>query len=294
MTMLHLLPFLLAALGAPHIGDIIAPGATLQVLANGFGFTEGSISDKKGNVYFTDQPNNRILRWNVDGSITQWLQPSGRSNGMWFDKKGNLITCADENNQLWRISPTQETKVLIHDWEGKLLNGPNDVWVRPDGGMYITDPLYVRTYWTRDPACQTGTENVFFLSKDYKVLKPVDTAMKRPNGIIGSPDGKILYVSDIDGGVTYKYKMALDGTLLDKTEFCKFGSDGMTMDDEGNVYCTGKGVTVFNKEGKQIEHIDVPEAWVGHVAFGGRDHRMLFIAASHGIYGLKMRVRGAY
>jgi len=274
--------------------DIIAPGATLQVLGNGFGFTEGSISDKHGNVYFTDQPNNRILRWNVDGSIIQWMKPAGRSNGMWFDHKGDLITCADENNQLWLIKPDQETKVLIHDWNGKLLNGPNDVWVRPDGGMYITDPLYVRTYWTRDPASQTGTENVFFLSKDYKILKPVETGMKRPNGIIGSPDGKILYVSDIDGGVTYRYKMALDGSLNDKTEFCKFGSDGMTMDDEGNVYCTGKGVTVFDKTGRQIEHIAVPEDWVGHVAFGGRDHHMLFIAASHGIYGLKMRVRGAY
>jgi len=285
---------LVAATSFAADSDIKAPGAKLKKLADGFKFTEGPAADKKGNVYFTDQPNDRIVKWSTDGTISDWLKPAGRSNGTYFDKDGNLIACADEKNELWSISPDKKTTVLTKDFSGKLLNGPNDLWIRPDGNIYFTDPLYKRPYWKRDPEMQQPGQYVYFLNRKSRDIKPVATDLKQPNGIIGAPDGKTLYVADIGAGKTYSFSIQSDGSLSNKKLFCELGSDGMTRDSDGNVYLTGKGVTVFNSEGKQIDHIDVPEPWTANVTFGGKDGKLLFITASEAIYGIEMRVKGAY
>jgi gluconolactonase len=279
----------LLAAGAPA-GGIIAPGARLEKLADGFKFTEGPACDAEGNVFFTDQPNDRILRWSVDGKLTTWLQPCGRSNGLCFDAQGNLWACADEKNELWSISPDKGMTIVVKDYEGKLLNGPNDVWVCPDQGIYFTDPYYKRAYWKRGP--KEMKEDVYYVSPDRKQVRRVVDDMRQPNGIIGTPDGKTLYIADIGAGRTYAYDIQPDGSLSNKRLFCKLGSDGMTLDDEGNVYLTGKGVTVFDRSGKQIEHIAVPEPWTANVCFGGRDRHTLFITASTKLYGLRMRTKG--
>jgi gluconolactonase len=117
--------------------------------------------------------------------------------------------------------------------------------------------------------------------------------MRQPNGIIGTPDGKTLYVADIGGRKSYVYDIQPDGTLANKKPFCEMGSDGMTIDEQGNVYLTGKGVTVFDKTGKKILQIDVAESWTGNVCFGGKDMKTLFITASKGLYAMKMSVKGA-
>ena len=271
---------------------ILAPGAKLQKLAGGFLFTEGPACDAEGNVYFTDQPNDRIMIWSADGKLSTFMQPCGRSNGLCFDNQGNLISCADEQNQLWSIDiKTKQHTVLVKDYGGKLLNGPNDVWVRPDNGLYFTDPYYQREYWRRGPKEQ-DVEGVYFLSADRKTLKRVVGDMVRPNGIIGTPDGKTLYVSDIDGHKTYSYAIQEDGTLSDKKHFCEMGSDGMTIDDAGNVYLTNHGAFAFDKTGKQVLKIDVPENWCGNICFAGKDRQTLFITASKGIYAIRTRTRG--
>jgi gluconolactonase len=289
--MCYALLMLLSTLNGPA-GPIIAPGAKLEKLAGGFAFTEGPATDEEGNVYFSDQPNDRIVKWSVDGKVEDWMKPCGRSNGMCFDKHLNLIACADDHNQLWSISPTRQVTVLVQNFEGKLLNGPNDVWLRPDGGMYFTDPLYARPYWKRDPAVQQTGEHVLYLGPDHKKLVTVDTAMTKPNGIIGTPDGHTLYVADIGGDKTYSYEIKKDGSLANRKLFCSMGSDGMTIDNLGNVYLTGHGVTVFDKAGAKIEHIDVPETWTGNITFAGKDRTLLFITASTSIYGIQMLVHG--
>ena len=119
------------------------------------------------------------------------------------------------------------------------------------------------------------------------------TDLVQPNGIIGTPDGKTLFVADIKAGKTYAYDIQVDGALTNKRLFCELGSDGMTLDAEGNLYLTGKGVSVFDKSGMKIEQIDVPEPWTANVSFGGKDHRTLFITASTGFYSIKLRVKGA-
>ena len=280
-----------ASLGQAADSSIISPGATLQKLADTFSFTEGPASDPEGNVFFTDQPNDRILEWSVEGKLSTFMSPCGRANGLCFDAEGNLWACADEANALWRIHPDKRVDVVVSNYEGKLLDGPNDVWITPRGGVYITDPFYKRPYWKRGE--KEIPECVYYLGPELKKLVRVIDDFKQPNGIIGTADGKTLYVADIGGHKTYRYSIQADGALTDKSLFCELGSDGMTIDKEGNVYLTGKGVTVFDASGKQIEHIDVVEPWTANVCFGGKDHRTLFITASKCLYSLKMRVQGA-
>jgi len=271
---------------------VIAPGAKLEKLAGDFKFTEGPTCDKDGNVFFTDQPNNRILKWSVDGKLSTFMQPAGRANGMFFDAQGNLIACADEKTELWSIAPDGKHTVLAKEYEGKKFNAPNDVWVRADGSLYFTDPFYKRDWWDYDRPPQ-GTEQVYFLSADRKTLKRVTTNLAQPNGIIGTPDGKMLFVADIKAGKTYAYDIQTDGSLTKKRLHCELGSDGMTLDTEGNLYLTGNGVIVFDKAGKRIAHIGVPEPWTANVSFGGKDHNTLFITASAGLYSIRMQNRGA-
>lgn len=291
------LPLLAWACSVPSLpageSPVLAAGATLQQLAGEYRFTEGPTADGAGNVYFTDQPNDRILRWNAaDGTVEDWLKPAGRANGLFLTAGGDLLAAADQHNQLWSIAPDRSVSVLLERQDGKLLNGPNDIWVSGRGDIYFTDPLYPRDYWNRDPRMQQSGQHVYMLAAGAVEAGPVLTDLEQPNGIIGSLDGQTLYVSDISAGRTYAYDIGADGVPRNKRLFCELGSDGMTTDNQGNVYLTGKGVTVFDKAGKQIEHIDVPQDWTANVTFGDSRHDLLFITASQAIYGIRMRVRG--
>lgn len=271
--------------------SVVAEGAKVEKLAGGFKFTEGPAVDAEGNVFFTDQPNNRIYKWSVDGKLSVFHEKPGRANGLFFDKKGNLLACADLNNQLWSIDPKGKVTVLVKGYKGKNLNGPNDLWIDPKGGIYFTDPFYRRPYWNRGPMEQDG-QHVYYLYPDRKKLIRVTDDLVTPNGIIGTPDGKLLYVADLGARKTYVYNINADGTLSNKKLFCSMGSDGMTIDDKGNVYLTEKGVTVFNSAGEKIEHIDIDAGWTANVCFGGRDNQTLFITAQTSLYSVRMRVKG--
>lgn len=272
--------------------NIVAEGAELTLVAEEYKFTEGPATDKNGDVYFTDQPNDRIVKWSAaTNTVSDWMQPSGRSNGLYFDHDGNLLSCADEKNELWRIDMEKNTTVLISDFEEKLLGGPNDLWVDPDGGIYFTDPLYERPWW--EPTENRITERrVYYITPSIGEVKIVAEDFVMPNGIIGTADGKTLYIADIGDKKTYMYSVMEDGTLSDRTLFCELGSDGMTLDHQGNVYLTGEGVTVFDKTGKQIKHIEVPEKWTANVTFGGPNQNILFITAMDSVYTLEMAVNG--
>ena len=273
--------------------SVVTRGARLEKLPGEFHFTEGPTCDAEGNVFFTDQPTNRILKWSVDGRLSTFLQPAGRANGMYFDPGGQLIACADEKNELWSIAPDGTVSVLAGEYGGTRLNGPNDVWVRPDGAIYFTDPFYKRSWWTHDTMPQDG-QHVYFLSADRRQFVRVIDNLVKPNGIIGTPDGKMLYVTDIEAGKTYRYNIAPDGSLAGQTLAVDQGSDGMTLDNEGNLYLTGEGVSVFDQAGGHIERILVPdEPWTANVSFGGKGRRMLFITASTGLYAVATRVTGA-
>lgn len=291
-------PFLQTRVNSfPSPVDTGISGATLEIDApvlvdSTFAFTEGPAVDKNGNVYFTDQPNDKIWEYGIDGKLSVFMDHAGRSDGMYLDNSGNIISCADEHNELWSISPDKKVTVLARNFEGGIFNGPNDIWVNPvSSGMYFTDPYYPRNYWAKDHQ-HLSRENVYYLTKKGRKTRLAASGLNKPNGIIGSADGKTLYVADIGANKTYQYAIRKNGRLSNKQLFTNQGSDGMTIDNEGNIYLTGEGVTVYNSQGSFVEHIKIPEAWTANVCFGGRDMHLLFITASKSIYIVEMKVKG--
>jgi len=279
--------------GSVSPDSILAPGAKLQLISNQFSFTEGAAVDKAGNVFFTDQPNDKIWKYSIDGKLSVFKDKAGRSNGMYFDRNDNLITCADEHDELWSIDPQGKVTALIRSYLGYRLNGPNDLWIDPKGGIYMTDPYYQRDYWDRNkPDSGLGGQFVYYLYPDKRAFTIAEKNVVQPNGIVGTPDGQHLFVVDIGAGLIYKYDIQQDGSLINRQLFVKELADGITLDDRGNLYCAGRGVTVYNKDGKRIAHIDVPEQWTANLCFGGKNKNVLFITASKSLYAIPTLVKG--
>lgn len=270
--------------------NIIARDAKPILISDQFKFTEGPAVDKKGNIFFTDIIEDKIWKYSIDGQLTLFLDKTGHSDGMYFDKKGNLVTAADEKNEIWSISPDKKISVLLDNYEGKRFNGPNDLWINRKGGIFFTDPYYQRPYWERKKPDLNG-QHVYYFPKGAKTAFVVDSNLVKPNGIVGSADGKSLFVADIGDKKTYKYDIGRNGSLSNRRLFTEMGSDGMTLDNHGNLYLTGQGVTVFNSKGEKIEHIAIP-GWTANVCFGGKNRDILFITANKTVYTLQMNVRG--
>ena len=267
--------------------SVVVPGAQVEKLAGGFRFTEGPAADAEGNIFFTDIPNNRIHKWSLNGKLSIFLENSGGANGLFSDKAGNLIACEGGGQQLVSIDPNGNVAVLADKYDGKKFNSLNDLWIAPNGGIYFTDPRY----GSRDSMGQDG-EHVYYLAPERKRLIRVINDMVRPNGLIGTADGKTLYVADHGANKTFVYTANEDGTLSNKKLFAQEGSDGMTIDNHGNVYLTTSTVVVYNKDGEKIETINVPEQ-PANVCFGGKDKQTLFITARTSLYSVRMQVKGA-
>lgn len=316
---------LLCALFCPSCSDddpsgtsgLIATDARIENLGDGFSFTEGPAVDKDGNVFFTDQPNDIIYKWNAStNEITPFLEETGRSNGMAFDKDGFLITCADMYGEVWKINPNDKSHiVLVDNYNGKHLNGPNDVWINPvDGGIYITDPIFPREYWEdEDPRKQgwppTHSEqaeegkggHVYYLAPGSTELIRVTNqadwdADSWPNGVVGTPDGKMLYVNKWEGdnmGGTWVFDINADGSLTNLRKFAEIGGDGMSMDERGNIYISnGLGVVVLDPEGNELVTIFTGGGATNNV-FAGSDQKTLFITGpADKVNSLEMNVKG--
>ncbi|MET3114380.1 gluconolactonase [Pedobacter sp. CG_S7] len=263
----------------------------LKLIGSDFSFTEGCSSDGKGNVFFTDQPNDKVWKYSTDGKLTLFMDKSGRANGTYFDSKGNLIMCADEKGEIWSVNLNGKVKILLTDYNGKQLNGPNDLWVDLKGGIYLTDPYYQRSYWTRNSP-DIKSQDVYYLPKGSKSAIMVADGFEKPNGIVGTPDGKYLYVADINAGKIYKYTIANDGSLSSKKLLINRGADGMTLDDKGNLYLTGgDGVYIYNKKGIAIGTIIVPKG-SSNVCFSGMNKDILFITSKNAVYTIPMNAKG--
>lgn len=285
--------FLLNCKSIPENQSIVAKNAKPVLVSNAFSFTEGPSADKMGNVYFTDQPNNKIYKWDwKTNNVSLFMDKTGRANGTYVDAKGNLITCSDENGEVWKISADKNVQILTNNYKGLRFNGPNDLWIDKSGGIYLTDPFYKRDYWENFQQ-EIPKENLYYLAKN-GTLSLLDDHFVKPNGIIGSEKSHKLYVSDFGANITYQYDISESGKIENKKIFCKMGSDGMAIDNLGNVYLTGDGVTVFNPNGEKINHFPIAENWTANVTFGGKNFSTLFITASKSIYTLKMNVHKAY
>jgi gluconolactonase len=275
---------------APKLQKIVAKDATVEKIASGYKFTEGPAVDRHGRIFFTDQPNDKIYIWEEGKEITVFEVEGERSNGLYFNKEGELVSCADFRNKLIKIDMEGKKTVLVDEFEGKHLNGPNDLWIHPNGNIYFTDSYYHRPWWPEGHE-QVQDERAVYLLKTNGELSRVAAEYKMPNGIIGSPDGKTLYVADINDKKTWQYAIQPDGSLSDKTFFAPEGSDGMTVDNRGNVYLTNDAVSVFSKKGEKLGNIEIPER-PANVVLGGKEGNILFVTARTSVYVLKMKVKG--
>ncbi len=279
---------------ASAIEGVIAEGQRLELVAEGYKFTEGPASDTEGNVYFTDQPNDRILRFDAKTrTVETWLQPAGRSNGLFFTPSGRLIACADADNELWSINVADKSHdVILGKFDKKRFNGPNDCWVDSDGTIYFTDPFYKRPYWKHSEP-ELTQQDVYRVAVTGHEVTVAASHFEQPNGIVGDPVKRLLFVADIRAKKTYRFRIDTDGNLVDRTLHCEMGSDGMTLDQDGRLYLTGKdGVTVFDPAGNKLGSIATPEGWTANVCFGGTDRNELFITAGKGFYTIKTMTRG--
>lgn len=293
MTKLLLLGvlFLSVLYGQSQDNQLFDKNSKVTKIGGGYAFTEGPSVAPDGRVFFTDQPNDKIDVWSEKGNaITTFLQPCERSNGTYFNQKGELVACADLHNRLVIFDKSGKMKIIAENYNGQPLNAPNDLWIAPNGGIYFSDPYYVRDYWEPGRKEVQNKRGVYYLNPEGKVIRVIDD-YKQPNGLIGTPDGKTLYVSDINDQKIWKYDIQPDGSLSNKTFFAPEGSDGMTIDNQGNVYLTNKVVSVFNPRGENIARIEAPEQ-PSNVCFGGKKRNILFITARTSVYTLKMNTKG--
>ncbi len=275
---------------ASAIDHLIKTKGSITQVASGFSFTEGPAVNSLGEVYFTDQPNNKIYRWQEPDQITEWEVDGERANGLYFLSDSVLIACADYRNKLIGIDKQGNKTVLVEGYQGKYLNGPNDLWIHPNGNIYFSDSYYHRPWWPEGHEEVQDQRSVYCFKPNGDLMR-VAEGFEMPNGLIGTPDGKQLYISDIRAKKIWKYTIEADGRLAQKTFFAPEGSDGMTIDNQGNVYLTNSVVSVFSAKGDKLGEIEVPER-PSNVCFGGKNRQMLFITAQTSVYSIAMRVKG--
>jgi gluconolactonase len=254
----------------------------------GFQFTEGPAADASGTVYFSDVRASRIHRWAAGGGVTPYREQSGGANGLYFTPAGRLVVCESQSRRIVDDDLAGQLRVLADAYDGKKLNSPNDIWVRPDGGIYFTDPRY---------GSQAGVEqdgmHTYFIPPDGGPLLRVTSDLTTPNGVDGTPDGETVYIADAGAGQVWRYKSQPDGTLTEKSAFVPRSVDGMTLDERLNVYlATGPNIEIYDAAGQLLQAIAFPEQ-PSNVAFGGPDFRTLFVTARSSVYTLAMTVRGA-
>ena len=271
----------------------VAPIGKVRKLAGGFRFTEGPAWDaKSGAWYFSDLPNKKLHRWTKEKGVELIRTGKAFSNGIVIDGQGRLVFCEVPGRRIVRRLKDGREETLADKCDGKPIGMPNDLWRTPNGGIYFTIP---RTNKKRARVVPANAVNgtVCYIAPDGKTVRDVGVGLKSPNGIVGTRDGKWLYVADPGSRKCWRYSIKPDGSLAKKTVAVPRGSDGLAVDEHGNLYTTGRdeGVLIFSWEGKQIASIPVPER-PANMKFGGKDRRTLFITARTGIYAVKMNVRG--
>ena len=203
----------------------------LTCLHDGFQFTEGPAADATGNVFFTDIPNNRIHKWTLDGKLETFRENSGGSNGLMFDARGDLVMCEGSSRRVTQLDPEGNLTVLADRYDGKRLNSPNDLWIDGRGGIYFSDPCYGST-----ADLEQDGRHVYYIPPDASELKRVTEDLVNPNGLIGTADGKLLYIADHGADKTYVYDIQPDGTLANKRRGAGPGRVGQPLPDHGRCH----------------------------------------------------------
>jgi len=264
----------------------------VELIQGGFGFTEGTVwVPALGVLRFSDIPASRIHQYDpsTDG-LSVWREPSGNTNGSALAPNGDLIMCEHSGRRISR-SPAAGSPAptpVATEYQSGAFNSPNDAIVRSDGQIYFTDP----TYGLGNQTPELGFRGVFRVDGQGTVHL-VDDAYQQPNGIALSPDETKLYVSDSAAGDVYVYEVAPDGSTGPRALFVELGpSDGMAVDDAGNLYfTTSNGIEVHAADGSPWGTLAVPEQ-PANCAFGDEDRRTLYITARTGLYRVRLAIPG--
>ena len=289
----------------PAFDALVSTDAVIEHLADGFGFTEGPVwvDDGDGFLLFSDIPGNRIVKWEPDGTVSDFLAPvfegeyeSGLvgSNGITVDPAGDIVFTEHFNGRLSRIAADGSRSVVVDTFEGGRFNSPNDLDYHSDGTLYFTDPPYGLP--TPDDRAQ-DVNGIYRLAPDGEVTRLAD--QEGPNGIAFAPDESRLYVADSAAGFWNAYGVEADGTLgeaellLDASGVDEPGApDGLKVDAQGNLWATGPGgVWVIAPDGRHLGTIKPTEV-PANVAFGDDDRRTLYMTARTGLYRIRANVAG--
>lgn len=262
-------------------------------IAGGFQFTEGPVWHPRRYLLFSDIPANRIYRLGPDGNVQVWREPSGNSNGLTYDRQGRLVACEHGNRRVSLTAADGPPQPLATYYRGKRLNSPNDAVVRSDGSIYFTDP----PYGIQEGDRELPYNGVFRIAPD-GALELVADDFGRPNGVTLAPDEATLYVDDSERRQIRASDVAPDGSLSNGRLWADMASpdtgspDGIKVDREGNVYCTGPGgVWVYTPEARCLGVLKGPEQ-PANLAFGGDDLRTLYITARTSLYALRTKIPG--
>jgi len=262
-------------------------------VASGLRFTEGPLWHPDGYLLFSDIPANTIYRLDPDGTLTPWRRPSGNSNGLTFDRQGRLIACEHGTRRVSLTEADGSLSALATHFESKRLNSPNDVVVRSDGSIYFTDPPYGIGEGERE----LPHNGVYRITPGGGVELLVDD-FDRPNGLAFSPDEGTLYIDDTVRRHIRAFDVARDGSLSNGCVLAHMqsdiagGPDGMKVDEEGNIYCTGPGALwVYTPGGDLVGRVVLPQL-PANLAFGGPDRRTMYLTARTSVYSLPVRIPG--
>jgi len=279
---------------------LIEPGAKVTKLAGDLKFTEGPVwLPKEKKLVFSDIPNSKLMQWSEKDGLSVF-RPSEQANGNILDLDGLLISCQHAARNLIRTEADGKITVLADKFDGKRFNSPNDVAIRSDGTLWFTDPP-----WGLTGAAEVPGHWVYKLDPKTGKVEVVVKDLAMPNGINFSPDESRIYIADTGGHTKHPdpafhklpagvhcYEVSKEGQLGKKLFTIPEGSDGMTLDVEGNLYTTHGGVNIFNADGKKLGQIKVPEG-PANVTFGGDDYKTLFITARTSLYSIRMKNAGA-
>ncbi|MEX0739132.1 MAG: SMP-30/gluconolactonase/LRE family protein [Pseudohongiella sp.] len=280
---------LLAGSAFAQNAELVAPGVEAELLTDGFVFTEGPAADAEGNVYFSDIPTSTNYVWTNAGELQTFRENSNGTNGLFFDRDWQLFAAEGGAGRITALNSDGQAAVVVDEYESEPFNSPNDLWLDAEGGIYFTDPRYGDESNNPQPGYY-----VYYLAPGADEAVAIITDLVKPNGIIGTRDGQTLYVADHLGNETYAYDITAPGQVDNKRLLAEQGSDGLTLDEHGNLYLTGgNNITVYSPAGELLDTLTFPLA-PANMTFGGSDRDVLFVTARSSLFALQMNVKGMY
>lgn len=275
---------------------LVPKNVKIEKVSTGYKFTEGPVWNRSGFLLFSDIPANTIYKLTPDGKSEVYRKPSQNSNGLTYSPKGDLVVCEQFTKRVAAIDKNGKTTVLADNFEGKKFNSPNDIVFKKDGSFFFSDPPYGHMQFNGEKPRDLNFTGIYYVKNGKASL--IDSTLIRGNGVCLSPDEKTLYVAQSefywlwkaytigDNGKVLSSRILLEGTEI------KGNPDGIKVDTDGNIYCTGNnGLVIFNKEGKCLGSIRLPEN-TANLAWGDADLQSLYFTAQTSVYRIRVNAKG--